>query len=232
MNIAIIVAAGTGSRFKSDIPKQFVEISGKPVILHTLERFVACEMVDEIVLVLSPDRIGTFENISGDFHFRKLVRVVSGGATRAESVRNGLDAVGPETEIVAVHDGARPLVTESEICSVIEKAAETGAACLTAPVTDTIKRIEGGSIVDTLDRIRLRRALTPQAFRVSVLREAFEGVDLNESATDECYLVERTGRDIAYIDGSPRNIKITTPDDIVIARMYLEQQEQSPKCTA
>ena len=232
MNIAIIVAAGTGSRFKSDIPKQFVEISGKPVILHTLERFVACEMVDEIVLVLSPDRIGTFENISGDFRFRKPVRVVSGGATRAESVRNGLDAVGPETEIVAVHDGARPLVTESEICSVIEKAAETGAACLTAPVTDTIKRIEGGSIVDTLDRIRLRRALTPQAFRVSVLREAFEGVDLNESATDECYLVERTGRDIAYIDGSPRNIKITTPDDIVIARMYLEQQEQSPKCTA
>lgn len=232
MNTAIIVAAGTGSRFKSDIPKQFVEIVGKPIIIHTLERFDACELIDEIVLVLSSVGVETFESIAGDFRFRKPVRLIRGGSTRAGSVQNGLDAVGPETEIVAVHDGARPLVTESEICSVIEKAAETGAACLTAPVTDTIKRIEGGSIVDTLDRTRLRRALTPQAFRVSVLREAFEGTELNESATDECYLVERTGRDIAYIDGSPRNIKITTPDDIVIARMYLEQQDQNSKCTA
>jgi 2-C-methyl-D-erythritol 4-phosphate cytidylyltransferase len=231
MNTAIIVAAGTGSRFKSDIPKQFVEILGKPVIIHTLKRFDVCEMIDEIVLVLSPEGKENFKAISGGYEFSKPVVVVPGGTTRAESVRNGLDAVGPDTEIVAIHDGARPLVSEPEICSVIEKAAEIGAACLTVPVTDTIKQIDGGSITGTLDRTKLRRALTPQAFRFSVLREAFAGADLNESATDECYLVERTGREIAYVDGSPRNIKITTPDDIVIARMYLEQ-ELSPKCTA
>ncbi len=208
---AIIVAAGSGSRFKSDIPKQFLEISGKPVIVHTIERFESAPSVDSIVLVLAS---------SFDFSiYSKVVKIVAGGLTRAGSVRNGLNAV--DTEIVAVHDGARPLVTVDEIERTIAKAKETGAACLVAPVTDTIKSIGGGEIADTLDRDKLRRALTPQAFKAELLRKAFENVEINESITDECYLVEKLGHPIAIVEGSSRNIKITHPGDLVLAEALL-----------
>lgn len=232
MNTAIIVAAGTGTRFKSEIPKQFVEIFGKPVIIHTLDRFDACDLIDELVLVLASDAIDTFPAIAANRHFVKPIRLVTGGKTRAESVRNGLDAIDPNTEIIAVHDGARPLVSVSEISQVITKAAEVGAACLVAPITDTVKQVEGGNIVGTIDRNKLRRALTPQAFRTGILREAFDRIDPSEAITDECFLVEQTSREIAFIEGSPRNIKITNPDDIVLAKMYLEMEEQGSKCTA
>lgn len=209
---AIIVAAGSGSRFNSDTPKQFFEINGKPVIVHTIERFQAAPSVDSIVLVLAAPF---------DFSpFSKVAKIVAGGSTRAESVRNGLAAI--DSDIVAVHDGARPLVTVDEIERTIAKAKETGAACLVAPVTDTIKSIRGGEIADTLDRDKLRRALTPQAFRTEVLRKAFEGVDLNESVTDECYLVEKLGHPIAIVEGNSRNIKITHPEDLILAEALIE----------
>ena len=214
---AIIVAAGSGSRFKSDTPKQFLEINGKPVIVHTIERFQSAPSVDSIVLVMT----AAFD-ISP---YPKVSKVVAGGSTRAESVRNGLDAVG-DADIVAVHDGARPLVTADEIERTIAKAKETGAACLVAPVTDTIKSIRGDKITDTLDRGKLRRALTPQAFKTDVLRKAFEGVDLNESVTDECYLVEKLGHLIAIVEGSPRNIKITHPEDLVLAAALLSEDQR------
>ena len=210
---AIIVAAGSGSRFNSDTPKQFLKINGKPVIEHTLERFQAAPSVDAIVLVLAPDQ--SFDASA----FSKVTNVVAGGSTRAESVRNGLDAT--DADIVAVHDGARPLVTVDEIERTIAKAKETGAACLVAPVTDTIKSIRGNEIADTLDRDKLRRALTPQAFKTDVLRKAFENADLNESATDECYLVEKLGHPIAIVEGSSRNIKITHPEDLILAEALL-----------
>ena len=218
---AIIVAAGTGSRFKSDTPKQFLEINGKPVIAHTLERFQAAPSVDSIVLVVSTEHSNRFDsNVVS-----KLEKVIAGGLTRAHSVLNGLKTVDPETEIVAVHDGARPLVTVDEIEATIAKAKETGAACLTAPVTDTIKSIRGGEIAATLDREKLRRALTPQVFKIEVLKSAFEGVDLNDSVTDECYLVEKLGHPIAIVDGSPRNIKITHSEDLILARALLAQEK-------
>ena len=215
---AIIVAAGAGSRFKSDTPKQFLEINGKPVIVHTLERFQAAPSIDSIVLVLSEGQANAFDAEA----VSKLEKVVAGGETRAHSVLNGLNAVNADTEIVAVHDGARPLVTVEEIEATIAKAKETGAACLTAPVTDTIKSVRGGEIAATLDREKLRRALTPQAFKIKVLRTAFEGVDLNDSVTDECYLVEKLGHPIATVEGSPRNIKITHPEDLILAEALLK----------
>jgi 2-C-methyl-D-erythritol 4-phosphate cytidylyltransferase len=215
---AIIVAAGAGSRFKSDTPKQFLEINGKPVIVHTLERFQAAPSIDSIVLVLSEGQANAFDAEA----VSKLEKVVAGGETRAHSVLNGLNAVNADTEIVAVHDGARPLVTVEEIEATIAKAKETGAACLTAPVTDTIKSVRGGEIAATLDREKLRRALTPQAFKIEVLRSAFEGVDLNDSVTDECYLVEKLGHPIATVEGSPRNIKITHPEDLILAEALLK----------
>ncbi len=170
MTTAIIVAAGSGKRFSSDVPKQFVEILGKPIIIHTLERFEMCPAIDEIVLILSEAGREEFTRICGRYRISKLTKIVTGGETRAESVRNGLRAIDAQAEsIVAVHDGARPLVSIDEITRTVEKAGQTGAACLVAVVTDTIKDVEGQYISHTVDRSRLRRAMTPQAFRYDLL---------------------------------------------------------------
>lgn len=217
---AIIVAAGSGSRFGSDIPKQFLELNGKPVIVHTLERFQAALSVDSIILVLAADQVADFnKNIVG-----KLTAVIAGGATRSSSVRNGLNACSDDTDMVVVHDGARPLVSVDEIERTIAKAKAAGAACLVAAVTDTIKSISGDEIAATLDRDKMRRALTPQAFSIDVLRRAFELADANEIATDECYIVEKLGYPIAIVEGSSRNIKITHSEDLALAAALLDEE--------
>ena len=223
MNIAIIVAAGSGTRFGSKIPKQFLEIGGKPLLIHTLEKFENCTAIDEIVLILSADEIANFKLTLEKFHFKKSVKIVAGGAARAESVRNGLDAIdGEKCEIVAVHDGARPLVSVEEIGETIKKATEVGAACLVAKVTDTIKEVRERKIVGTIDRENLRRALTPQTFRFELLQKAFAPENFDPMATDECFLVEKLGCEIAFVDGSARNIKITTLEDFAVAEIYLK----------
>lgn len=223
MNTAIIVAAGSGQRFASTTPKQFITLLGKPLIFHTLEKFESCECIDEIVLVLSEDGCRLFEISNLKSEITKFKSIVTGGATRAESVRNGLNSLDArEGDIVAVHDGARPLVTVDEIARTVEKAAETGAACLVAPVTDTIKTIRVDEIAGTLERDKLRRALTPQAFKYEVLKRAFESGDLSEEVTDECYLVEKLGHPIAIVEGSSRNIKITRPEDLIFAKALME----------
>ena len=221
MNTAIIVAAGSGKRFKSDKPKQFVELHGKPLIVHTLERFQSAGSISAIILVLAEDKIDAFKEIETRFPIPKLFAVVGGGATRVKSVRNGLGAIAAATEVVAVHDGARPLVSPGEIDATVEKAKATGAACLVAAVVDTIKTVRGNEIANTLDRDQLRRALTPQAFSVEVLERAFDLGDLSEAVTDECYLVEKLGHPIAVVEGNPRNIKVTHLDDLVLADAYL-----------
>ena len=222
MNTAIIVAAGTGQRFNSDTPKQFVPLLGKPLIFHTLQKFESCDCIDEIVLVLSDEGRERFEGSNLKSEITKLRSVVTGGSTRAESVRNGLRSLDAnDGDIVAVHDGARPLVTVDEIARTVEKAAETGAACLVTPVTDTIKTIRGDEIAGTLERDKLRRALTPQAFKFEVLERAFEQSDLNEAVTDECYLVEKLGHPVTFVEGSSRNIKITRPEDLIFAEALL-----------
>lgn len=218
MNSAIIVAAGSGQRFGSETPKQFVPLCGKPLILHTLEPFIECDAIDGIVLVLSEEGERIFAEISADL---PSVRIIRGGETRAQSVRNGLIAIDPQTDVVAVHDGARPLVTIEEIGETVRTAERTGAACLVTTVSDTIKSIRGNEIAATLDRTQLRRALTPQAFQTHVLRKAFENADLDERVTDECYLVEKLGHPITVVEGSPRNIKITHPEDILFAEAVL-----------
>ncbi|MGB2750990.1 MAG: 2-C-methyl-D-erythritol 4-phosphate cytidylyltransferase [Pyrinomonadaceae bacterium] len=224
MNIAIIVAAGTGSRFSPDQPKQFTHILGKPLLIHTLERFEACPAVDEIVLVLSEAGRLEFEISILKFEISKIRSIVTGGATRAESVKNGLDAIDTATaNVVAVHDGARPLVSVDEITRTINKADETGAACLVAEVTDTIKEVCEDVIMGTVDRGKLRRALTPQAFRYDILKRAFENADLGDNVTDECYLVEKLGVEIVAVEGSSRNIKITRAEDIRFAEMFLKE---------
>ena len=224
MNSAIIVAAGTGTRLGAEKPKQFLEIHGKPIIIHTLERFENCPAVDEIILVLANDEIESFQTDVKKYNLKKLSKIVAGGKSRAESVFNGLNAIDAEqTEIVAVHDGARPLVSSAEITATIEKARETGAAWLVAKVTDTIKEVAGEKIIGTIDRANLRRALTPQGFRYKILKQAFDENNFNEAATDECLLVEKLGYEIATIEGNARNIKITTREDFTIAEVFLKQ---------
>ena len=216
MNTAIIVAAGNGKRFGTKTPKQFLEIKDKPLFIYTLERFQSCAEIDEIILVLPSTETASFLSIIGKYGIKKLSKVVAGGKTRAESVWKGLNAIRSATaEIIAVHDGARPLVTPEEISECVLKAKETGAAILVAPVTDTIKQVsESGIITKTINRVELRRALTPQCFQFEILKRAFENADLSESATDESYLVEKLGVQVSIVEGSAQNIKVTTHADL------------------
>ena len=223
MNIAIIAAAGAGTRLASDRPKQFLLLAGMPVIFHTLKPFEECEQIHEVIVVLPAEESAGFLSMAGKYGLRKLTRVVPGGATRADSVKRGLMAIRSATaEIVAVHDGVRPLVTVAEIESTIAAAQSNGAAILVAPVADTIKQVSDNSVAKTLERRELRRALTPQCFRYELLRKAYEQADVNDPAlTDESALVEKTGARVTTIEGSNRNIKITTPQDLLIAEAFL-----------
>lgn len=225
MNSAIIAAAGAGIRMASDRPKQFLLLAGTPVIFHTLRAFEQCASIDEVVVVLPPEESAGFLSMAGKFGLRKIARVVPGGATRAESVKRGLTSIRAATaEIVAVHDGVRPFVTADEIDSTVAAAQTDGAAILVAPVTDTVKQVSDGSVVRTLDRAPLRRALTPQCFRYELLREAYQRADVSDSSlTDESVLVEQLGHRVTAIEGSPKNIKITTPEDLLIAEALLKQ---------
>ena len=223
MNIAIIAAAGTGYRMESDRPKQFLELAGTPIIFHTLKPFERCDSIHEVIVVLPAEESAEFLAEAGKRGLRKLARVVPGGATRADSVKRGLQAVRAATaEIVAVHDGVRPFVTVEEIENTIDAARRDGAAILADPATDTIKLVEGERIVKTLDRASLRRALTPQCFRYDLLRQAYEQADVaDRSLTDESVLVERLGHPVTIVEGSTGNIKITTPYDLLVAGMLL-----------
>jgi 2-C-methyl-D-erythritol 4-phosphate cytidylyltransferase len=228
MNVAIIAAAGQGTRMGGKRAKQFLEIAGVPVIIHTLKRFEQCVAIQEVILVLPAQDAAGFLSLAGKHGLRKLARVVPGGASRAESVWRGLQSVRAATaEIIAVHDGVRPFVTPDEIECTVRAAQASGAAILTAPVVETIKEVEDGRIVRTLDRTRLQRALTPQCFRYELLRRAFENApELIANATDDSSLVESLGASVAIIEGDARNIKITRPEDIALAEIILKQEAE------
>ena len=227
MNTAIIAAAGKGNRMATDRPKQFLEVLGIPIIFHTLKRFEQCDSIDELVVVLPAEESAGFLSLAGKYGLRKLARVVPGGNTRTESVKRGFMSIRAATaHIVAVHDAVRPLVTVEEIEKTIAAADLIGAAILTNRVTDTIKRVAGNSVVETIDRDTLRRAVTPQCFHYGLLRRAFDEADATDVAlTDESSLVERLGHSVAFVEGSPLNIKITTPHDLLVAEAYLAAEE-------
>ena len=225
MNVAIVVAAGKGTRLGGNRPKQFLELDGIPVIIRTLEQFERCRKIHEVVIVLPAEETAGFQSLAQQFGLRKLARVIAGGETRARSVQRGLASI-PEAEIVAVHDGVRPLVTPEEIDQVVVAARASGAAILVAPVADTIKEIKDGRIVDTLPRIKLRRALTPQCFRFDLLKRAYDQLTEIEGegleVSDDCLLMERLGVEIVAVEGSARNIKITREEDLVLGESLLK----------
>jgi len=225
MNVAIIAAAGQGTRMAGKRPKQFLELAGKPILFHTLEAFEQCDVIQEIILVLPSQESAGFLALANKFGLRKLAKVVPGGASRAQSVQQGLQAVREATaEIVAVHDGVRPFVTPDEIARTVETARREGAAIMVTAPVDTIKEISEGSVVRTVKREALRNALTPQCFQYKLLRRAYEETDITDpELTDESSLVERLGVRIAIVEGSSRNIKITREEDLVIAEAILKQ---------
>ncbi len=227
MNVAIIAAAGQGTRMGGNRAKQFLELAGTPIIIHTLRSFELCDAIQEIILVLPAEDTAGFLALAEKHHLKKLAKIVPGGTTRAESVLKGLLAVRPATaEIIAVHDGVRPFVTADEITRTVKAAEVNEAAILVAEVTDTIKEVSNGVVAKTLPRTTLRRALTPQCFRFELLRRAYDQVDvLDPDLTDESSLVERLGVKVTIVEGSSRNIKITGPEDLALGEALLKRNE-------
>jgi len=225
MNVAIVVAAGKGTRLGGDRPKQFLELAGVPIIVHTLRQFERCREISEVVTVLPAEETAGFESAVNRFNLQKVKRVIAGGATRAQSVRRGLESIA-DANIIAIHDGVRPFVTPDEIDRVVQAAEQNEAAILTAPVSDTIKRIEANRIVETLPRAELRRALTPQCFRFALIKRAYQDLDALEAegrdVTDDSLLIERLGIEVVSVEGSARNIKITTQEDLALGEAIMK----------
>lgn len=204
--------------------KQYLMLDNKPVLAHTLEAFERTEIISEIIVVIHRDDHDIFEECIRPYGFRKLAAVADGGDDRQASVYNGLARVSPDAEIIAVHDGARPLVTPQIIASSVLVAAACGAACVGVPVKDTIKKVNSDRFVlDTPERSLLWTIQTPQTFQRDILVKAHEKA-FSESfrGTDDSVLAERMGNSVRMVMGSYTNIKITTAEDLVFAEAFLK----------
>ena len=225
MNVAIVVGGGRGVRFGGDRPKQFLELNGTPIIVHTLRQFELSRQIEKVVVVLPAPEVAAFQSLSAEFGLKKISRVLAGGETRAQSVKNGLAAI-DHAEVVAVHDAVRPLVTPEEIDRVVIEAADGGAAILVASLNETIKEVKDDQVVRTVARAHLRRALTPQSFHFETLKRAYDQLDSLEASgvevTDDSFLVERLGVAVSVVEGNARNIKITTLDDLAVAQLLIK----------
>ncbi len=228
MNVlAIIPAAGVGLRMGGGTPKQFLSLEGVPIFVHTLRKFVAAEAVDEIYLALREEDMERAQKDIDREHFTKPVRLVAGGATRQETVSRALAQVPPTTTVVVVHDAVRPFIELEMIGRIVEAARKDGAAILGVPSVDTVKQIERQLVLGTIPRERIVLTQTPQAFRYGVIVEAFARATAdNFNGTDESSLVERLGQSVTVLLGSDRNIKITKPSDLPLARLYIAQERE------
>jgi len=229
---AILPAAGLGTRMGVETPKQFLELGGEPLVIFTLRRLAACAAITDFILATRADELSFLEDRVSKARIGRPARVVHGGETRQQSVANALAQVAPETEIVMVHDAVRPFVTVEQLDRLIAEASERGAVILGIPAIDTVKEVKRerlpedvARITGTIPRERIVLAQTPQAFRYEILREAFARAEADGvTASDEASLVERMGQDVYVVVGSERNLKITRPADMDLARFYLEQE--------
>lgn len=223
--LAIIPSAGSGRRMGS-VKKNYLPLLGRPVLAHTLSGFEGCALVSSVIIAAPEGDIGFInEEIVELYGFRKVIKVVSGGAERQDSVRNAIRAGGDGWDIILVHDGARPLITVDIIERTIKAAAESGAAIAAVPVKDTIKEAEGGIIKRTVPRENLWSVQTPQAFRADMLINAhIKAEEDGFLGTDESSLVERAGGTVRVVMGSYENLKITTAEDIAIAEQILKNR--------
>jgi len=221
-----------GTRMGAETPKQFLELNGTPIVILSLRRIASCPLVTDLIVATRADEVHRLEERIAKEKFKQPVRVVKGGDSRQESVAASLREVPNDTEIVLVHDAVRPFVTVEQITRVIEEARRCQAAILGIPAMDTVKEVKRASlpedvalITGTIPRERLVMAQTPQAFATKLLKEAFARAQSDGvSASDEAGLVERLGHDVHVVLGSERNMKITKPADMELARFYLDRE--------
>lgn len=216
----IIAAAGTGNRMQNKTEKPFIPINNTPLVIHTIWAAKEIKKIDQIVLIVNPNKKDEWTQLLKDFRISGI-ELVAGGERRQDSVENGFNSVAKNTDIVLIHDGARPFITEKIVNDGIETAATFGVSIPVTSVKPTIKRIDkNGMVKETLDRNELAAVQTPQCFKYDILKKCLE----NNSAdvTDEATLAEKTGFDVKTFDGDNENIKITTPEDIIFAEQILK----------
>ena len=219
---AVIVAAGSASRM-GGIDKVMAQLKGEPMIVHTVRAFQQCDAVKEIVIVTREDLIRPISSLCAQMD--KVKAVVAGGKSRQESVWLGLNALSKDVKLAAIHDGARPLITNAVIDRTVRAAHTYGAAAPAVPVKDTIKVVKNGLVMATPDRANLRAVQTPQVFDFDLLRGALKKAEEeNANLTDDCSAVERMGMSVKIVEGEERNLKVTTPLDLKIAEMLLEEE--------
>ena len=230
--VAVIPAGGTGARMGADVPKQFLPLGGVPMLLHSLRAFDHAPSVDAVILVVPhEERRRALTDVIERYGVKKVQKIIAGGETRQQSVYNGLKETDPDVEIVVVHDAVRPFVTEDLIERSIEAARKGGGAVVAIPMKDTPKQAgPDRQIQRTLDRTELWLAQTPQTFRRDLLLEAYEKAAIERlQATDDAALVERLGHKVGIVAGTWENIKITTPEDLVIAEAILAARSKDVK---
>ncbi|MCX5856393.1 MAG: 2-C-methyl-D-erythritol 4-phosphate cytidylyltransferase [Deltaproteobacteria bacterium] len=225
--VAIIPAGGLGKRMQGSLSKQYLRVGGKPILAHTLNIFQLSPDIDDIVLVTpEEDVMSVRQTIVEHWGIFKVRHVLAGGPQRQDSVRNGLTAIGDEVDMVLIHDAVRPFITGDMIHRAVREAEKWGAVTMGVPVKDTVKRVDqGGWILETLNRQVLWLTHTPQAFKRSVIQEAYRKADEDRfSGTDDASLVERMGFRVKMIEASYENIKITTPEDLLLAELLIKRQ--------
>ena len=224
---AIIVSAGKGQRFMEGRKKQFFLLADKPILTHTLDKFENCPLIDSILLVVGQEDMDyCLKEIIEKNRYRKISQIVPGGKRRQDSVKNGMDALSRDANIVVIHDGVRPFVTREMIEDSIHSAQRFGAVVIAMPVKETIKMADAdGTVLKTLDRESLWQIQTPQTFQAHVIKEAYQKATENGFVgTDDASLVERLGMKVHILPGSYTNIKITTPEDLILANLFLRMR--------
>lgn len=217
----IVLAAGQGKRMKAGRNKQFLTIQNVPLIIHTLQKFEQDPWCSGIVLVVNKKEVAIFEELLTEYPIQKVQSLTVGGDERQHSVYNGLKSL-KQAQMVLIHDGARPFVQQNTIHELVEKAASDKAAVLAVPVKDTIKRVEQGTVIETVERSSLWAIQTPQAFLFDVVMDAHEKAKTNEYlGTDDASLVEKAGQKVSIVEGNYDNIKLTTPEDLLYAEAIL-----------
>lgn len=220
---AVIVAAGTASRM-GGIDKVMAPLGGEPMVLRTVRTFQNSDAISEIVVVTRADLLETLMELCAQFS--KVRAVVVGGADRPASVQAGLNALSKKVRLAAIHDGARPLITEAVIDRTVRAAHSYGAAAPAVPVKDTVKVVKGGVVRNTPDRSTLQAVQTPQVFDIDLLQGALKKASAESAKiTDDCSAVENMGMSVKIVEGDERNLKVTTPMDLQIARLLLEEME-------
>ena len=215
---AVIVAGGKGSRMLSDLPKQFMKLAGKPVLMHTITRFTKIQGL-EVILVLPKDQVSFWKELCTKYDFESPI-VVEGGMTRFHSVQNGLNAISDQEGLVAIHDGVRPFISKSIILDSFKSAKNHGSGLVVIELKDSLRQLIGANNF-AQERKDFRLVQTPQSFDLRIIKNAYN-VDYKDSFTDDSSVFENFGGKVYLVNGDYRNIKITTPEDLEIAEMFIK----------